>query len=735
MNRILAGYFLLLTFCLHSQTIDTFNGEEKAYMYHVVMKSPILKVNIGRYFEYSGPKIFWRDTILNYDSMEVLIINQPDLLFIRTSEIAKSPPGIIAELSNKMALWELNLSLLAYQDKDNPELLRYKNKFESFKKLLIENLPSVALTKDQNGVITFQEKIMKVINPSLAFNDKTALLSSFYFLTIDDQAATLKGINQSVNAWVKKRSYELFTQLGGSTNHFENQLIAAGDGSNTSGLLNEREKDESGRWNRGLPKAVGLFPYQFHIEPLENSKQSELVSERFATLNFQTIGQNRQTNIHPDVWGYNDKKQTTVVIEKKGKSYVLFGSGDTRFLSPDSTFSTGATFYALIKELENKWIKDLNERIYGKKGIEADITFWKGQVAVAFDKIKVTEIGISSMNVSTLSTTKQGKKQRAKDQQKLITMNERLSYCQAKVKYHENEKDKALIILESYKKKLEKYKQLIGYSWIKWTEKNLFYTFEDGATFNLYTQEFRFPATESPESFEVRLLAVPYSALSKQADEVMLHLSITDVEPGFDRTIQLVRDDLFPSNSYALQKDLFSQKDSVAVLEVFELLLKKPTVEIIARGQGIATWEDGTIKKMSPPIEENSYPGASKEERLLSKMDSTYSRLRKTELFVGPNDETIQIEINSYTDPVRTDFEPQNVLLKEMIASKKISNNDALSVYRTAALLNQLKSEFNLKAGMYLTREQAKIVIDHLNKAIQQTRIAVGTSSIALSEL
>jgi hypothetical protein len=91
--------------------------------------------------------------------------------------------------------------------------------------------------------------------------------------------------------------------------------------------------------------------------------------------------------------------------------------------------------------------------------------------------------------------------------------------------------------------------------------------------------------------------------------------------------------------------------------------------------------------------------------------------------------------VNSYTDPVRTDFEPQNALLKEMISTKKITHNDALSVYRTAALLNQLKAELNLKAGMYLTREQAKIVIDHLNKAIQQARIAVGTSSIALSEL
>jgi hypothetical protein len=524
-------------------------------------------------------------------------------------------------------------------------------------------------------------------------------------------------------------------QLGGKTSRFENYLIAAGDGSNTSGMLDEREKDERGRWNKGLPKAVGLFPYQFHVQQMENSQLKEIEPERFATINTQTIGNNRQTNIHADVWGYNDKKQTTVVIEKKSKSYILFGSGETRFLSPDSTFSEGKTFYSLINELQNVWIKNLNEAIYGKNGIQSDIDYWKTQTKVAYDEIKATEVGISSFNIANYNTSNQGIKKRKKDQQKLVEMNERLEFCKQKVAFHEKKKADALTLLASYQKKLTQYKELLGYNWEKWSQKENLYTFEDGATFNLLTQEFRFPPSKSPESFEVRLLAIPFSALSNEADEVMLHLAISDVAPGFDRPIQLAASDLFASNAYALKNNLFETTDSVAILRAFELMQKKPTINIVARAQGIAQWTEGHIQKMTPAIGLPSYPGETKEEREKSKLDSTFSRLRRSEVFLGFQNESVTIEVNAYTDPVQSNFEPQNAQLKEWISTGKINQNDALSVYRSAALLKHLKLELNIKSGQYLSRDLAKIVIDHLNKAIDKARISVGTMSIALSEL
>ena len=59
----------------------------------------------------------------NFDSMELIIINHPELLIIRKEEIAKSPKGLIAEASNKMAIWELNHVLLAKKTSPTAKLL------------------------------------------------------------------------------------------------------------------------------------------------------------------------------------------------------------------------------------------------------------------------------------------------------------------------------------------------------------------------------------------------------------------------------------------------------------------------------------------------------------------------------------------------------------------------------------------------------------------------------------
>ena len=81
--------------------------ETRAYLFHIVKKSPILENNIGKAFEYTGPIIKLKDGKLNYDSIEVLIINEPALLIVRNEIIATSPKGLIAEAANKTAIWEL----------------------------------------------------------------------------------------------------------------------------------------------------------------------------------------------------------------------------------------------------------------------------------------------------------------------------------------------------------------------------------------------------------------------------------------------------------------------------------------------------------------------------------------------------------------------------------------------------------------------------------------------------
>jgi len=85
--------FILLATTVKAQVNEGLSPEERAYLFHVVKKSPILDNELGRYFDYKGPQVMLGNKQINYDSVEILIINQPEILIIRKEEIAKSAKG------------------------------------------------------------------------------------------------------------------------------------------------------------------------------------------------------------------------------------------------------------------------------------------------------------------------------------------------------------------------------------------------------------------------------------------------------------------------------------------------------------------------------------------------------------------------------------------------------------------------------------------------------------------
>lgn len=753
---------LLFSFTSNGQeSSKNLTPEERAYLFHIVKKSPILDNSIGRYFEYSGPEVRLMNKELNYDSIENFIIINPNSLLIRNSEIAKSPKGIIAEAANKMALWELNKVLLASRQSEK-DLETYRTQYTVFENFLISKLPFKAL-KQNGDLIEINQKVLPALNPSLSFDDRAAMLSTFNFLNAEDQLVTLEAMNYAINAYVEKRALEIFSLLGGESKTFKNVLVAAGDGSETSGLLNEREKDESGKWNKGLPKAVGLFPYQAKLIEPEKRNKTNLDCERFAVLDFETVGENRLTQLHFDVWGYNAKKQTTVVIEKNGKSYHLFGANDTRFLSPDSTFSEGKTFQSIINELEHKQIAQLKEKLYGKKGIDAAIEEAEKRKDQTLLDIKKKEMAYSDLHKSTITTsskvnkatkkakkaakknpskefkaqptTKAGRKPKGKKENDLIDLYNEYDRLNKLIKDLKEEKQRMIDELAILQMRLDKYRTAMGYVWMTFTEKDGLYTFSDSATFDLYTQEFTFPADSMKTPFEVRLLAVPDGPLSPNADEVMLHVNLIDAKPGFDARVQFKLNDVFASNSWTLNAPLLTKDDSVSVRQFFEGLLdKKVSFEIIARGQGMGEWNGVLVQRKVDRNELSAYPGNTPEERAKWKADSTFMRLRTSEVSIFIN-RGIRLVVNTYTDPVKTNITPKNPKIAEQVTKYKLTGNDYLSALRTASILQQLKVELNVLAGTYFTREEAKSIIDRLNKAIDAVNVSCGPTSFNWHDL
>jgi hypothetical protein len=731
MLKLVCAVLFFSTWGLAAQNV--LNGELKAYMYHVVKKSPILNENIGRYFEYSGPEVLLRNGEVNYDSLDVLISNFPNYLFIRSSEIAKCSPGIVAELANKTAIWELNRTLLAYLSDNAAENLRYQNHFEQFEQLLIEHLPS-SQVKNSNSGKTFSPKLKEVLNPSIGFNVKRDLLIDKPGMNVYLVKEILEALNKTTAEWVQKRSFDIFTELGARTTQFENILLAGGDGSITSGLLNEREKDGRGRFDRGLPRAIGFFPYQIEIK--SKSKGGEQVLPiYFPSIDLFTAGSGRITNLHPDIWGYNDKKQTTLVIEKNKRQYVLFGSAETRFLSPDSSFNESGTFMSIINELEKKHIAELKEMIHGKQGFDYWIAFNEEQLQITKKEIIDVNQALHNLRSSNARNSKKGKRKLSALQTKFINKQNHYDRCEDKIKKLTKEKAEASEKLDLYESRLALYKKLIGNQWMPYT-RNIegLFTFEDGATFDIKTQDFRFPPSFDKEYFEVRLLPVPFSALSDQVDEVMLHLTLSDMKSDFDQKFNLDKVDWFASNAYTLKSSIFSEADSVVVYDLLKAISEgiKPVFQ--ASGMGIGVLINDSVVKQNHAEELNNYPGETPEERKKAQESDAFKLLRKTIISVDLNKELI-FKIESFTDPVRATFEPQNSTLNKQIQQTKTSKNDALSVYRTASVLMALKNELIQYAGLYLPREEAVVSIETLESAFKKIVISYGKHKIQLSDL
>ena len=112
------------------------------------------------------------------------------------------------------------------------------------------------------------------------------------------------------------------------------------------------------------------------------------------------------------------------------------------------------------------------------------------------------------------------------------------------------------------------------------------------------------------------------------------------------------------------------------------ILLDKIDFSIEAHGNGIGYWNGSRTVKNFKPKEELSYKG--------SRMDSTYLRLRKSELFVIL-DRFIKVEVNSYTDPVVSNLAIDNKTVLDAMKKYKLSKNDVLSVLRTATILKKMK--------------------------------------------
>jgi hypothetical protein len=746
-------FFILFFASIHSiaQQDDNLLSFERACLFHIVKKSPSLNANFGQFFEYSGPLVLLKDGMVNYDSIEQIITNRPDLLFIRKTEIAKGPPGLLAELANKMAVLELNKVLLDRRVQYVQNSSFSNAHYNDFEKILTKELPPIAVVEKDSTFKPIKELYL-FTDPALTFRQKVEFLSKNKNFTDEDRRKILNGFSTAINSYIQNRCFEIYLALGGIASDFESHLVAAGEGGNTSGLLAEFEKNLSGKWNKGLPKAIGLFPYQ-----LERYNTKEISPERVATISMNTTGNNKVTNLHFDVWGYNSKKQTTIVIEKNNKNYILFGAGDTKFLSPDSTFSGGSTLISVVNDLEKNDVGKLKERISGKKGIEEKLRtkiekraevyksiqveegkymrFSNGKITVkkkAPRKVrrarkKALDSQSEQPNQSAKPVIKSNKKKKRKKQVDLIDLYHQYENLTKEIQYYQQLRTEEVEKLSLYTEKLDFYKTALGSNILSYRIQDSLYTFSDSSTFDMRTQEFQFYPSKKPEPFFIKLIAIPDNAIASTADEVMLHVSKIDQDPRLTATLNLNLSDQFAPDKFDLKQALLTKNDSLALRTISEIILKNETPIVIkANGFGVGQWNGNSVVKDPSPTEINTYP--------TSRTDSTYARLRKTAMYIQTNHKLI-IEIESFTDPVRSGITINNKTLSEVAVKNNLSKNDLLSGLRTKTVMTTFQDEYIKWVAKHYDASQARIIIDRFNNEFQKTRIRVGGINFKPKEL
>lgn len=748
---VVAFTICIAQFSIQAQVSNGLNAEIKSYLFHVVRKSPILEKNFGYAFEYFGPKIPLRDGQINYDSLESIIINEPELLVIRTAEIAKAPKGLILELSNKTAVWMLNKTLNSIQTGKNDVNQDILN---DYLQTFSDNLPKQIL-RSKNYDALFDPKRSPIFNSNLSLYDRCILLGQLGFVLPEEQTQILQAQHLAINKTIENYCLSIFRNLGGKSQEFENYLLAAGDGSYTSGILAERERDDDGNWNKGLPKAIGLFPYDLKIQ------ENAVVPERIINRVMETCGNGKQTNLHFDVWGYNTNKQTTIVIEKNGKTYHLFGSEKTRFLTPDSTYSKGATFQKIINDLHTNTYRELENSLKGKNGYNEQLSEIQKQLEEVYIQIQEKEAEYGEHTKQNFHTpnhltraerkfkkehqnggpinqtpnTKSKRKARFRKQTELVDLYLMYESLEAERDALLDERSPVQKEWEAKKNVLDNYKRQMGTKWVNFKEVDGLYIFDDSTTFDIKTQEFIFPVSDQKESFEIRLISIPEDLVGENSDEVMMHVSKVDIEPFYDADIKIEFKDLFESDAFLLSKNIFTDKDSTTLKKFFKQIENQPINFVFEiNGNGIGKIENGSLVKDLEPIELGNYPGKNAEEIKASRADTTFSNLRKTILYIKA-DRFIYFKIDSYTDPVASNLVVKNnSRIQELISSGKISKNDALSAYRSVAVLNQLKLELNINASKYLNPEKAKHLIDQLNTSIEKSRVKIGSEYLRFKD-
>lgn len=694
------------------------NAYERAYLYHVVVKSATLDRNIGHLFKYKGEVPKNKDRI-DYDSLEHMIAREPTLLEIDHDELRRMPPGILAEASMKLALWKLNKEL-----KDPEKGEQSSKSWEFVRKFVFDNAPFGILRK-KGGDYELIPDIDPVFHPGLPAGEKAGAMRRIKDLRFAEMANVLNFYSQAVQTLAKEEAIRLYKILGGNYARLECTLIAAGEGSGTAGLLEEVEKQPKGaKPEKKKPVGIGLFTYHYE-EGFNEAQKKDVLVKRNPIVGFSDYTGGSATTFHLSIWGFNNFFQATVVIRNGDKTYHLFGSKFSNELSPDTTFGHGKTIFGHIKEMEEVVITKEEEKLFKKGGLLDRLNDAKMKKELSYTNTQKAENALYQPSIA-------GNKKKYKAAQ--------TAYLDWTIRYEESVV-KVRDATFAYKKQwhyvdylkdvLYVMKTDLGVGVQQYVQYDSLYVFEDGSTFNSYTQDFEIARVNQSGDVNIRLISLGSKPMSQNVDEVQLFVGIHEKpkEERFEFGFSAV--DLYESDQFKTPQ-LTAYSDNIDSLAAF-ISRVGPAFYFSLNGKGIGMMTDNKIVKAEgkAAIELKAYPGKSEADRVRTRDSEAFKNLRFTGVKVR-NTFGLTFEIESFTDPVQSQIYAKPVLDSLGKLYPKVSQNEMLSAFRCFAMAEALVNQLTERIPMHANndfKENARHV-ERLKFALENSYAHIGKTSV-----
>jgi hypothetical protein len=671
-----------------------FSIQQKVWLFKIVTETNTLNQNWSLFFEYKddiprkkvrivrpGAKV--TELKIQWDVIEEKILSDTSLLYINWEGIATTSPGLIAEAAVKLSLWEL-YSNLKYGFQENPSFSE-NTQATYFYTQMVKTLPSFM----RHGIEVRKKYIPRfydVLNPSLPLVQKSASLAQIRKLEIPGQKKILDKWHQLVENYVTQNSLAYFNQLSRSENFYTANLLAVGEGSGSSGLLNEFEKAGDGFLDTGTGKGIGLFTY-------EMVKNIDRLLPKFTSQYKIKNPVSEPTLLHLSLWGMDSNKKPLIVIEHKEKSYLLFGHYDTKQISPNDNESEGISYMDRLIEYEQDKISNPIARLHKENGLIA-IVQREEQIRESIqNQVKDFELELDSLkkidDVSEEAIANRNTKLNTL-LSNLSKKERRISELQRKISEVYKKIDKAKVRLSDMKSVLGKHVQ-------SYEKEDSIFVFSDGTIFNSYTQDLIINGKKGDE-IKVKLLAASFSLESQRKDEVQLYVNVTG-SAGFysKKEPSEVSDSLLIAQTMHYAPDVYLCTDNSLqrIVEVVNELLLKDTIslnrlELSFTANGVDTTKyTAEISDVNPKKYTEEFPSNFIE----------FSQARRVDIELYQKDNDYHLIINGYTDIVPSrlskNSDEERVVLNRFMHEKQ-SHNPMLSAFRVFYVLEEIEKKCGL---------------------------------------